>query len=140
MRISDWSSDVCSSVLVVGCGIDVPYPSRHRDLWRQVSEAGLLLSETPLGIRPSAWRFPARNRVIAALAHVVVVVESHAAGGSMHTVEEAERRTVPVMAVTGSVRNPAARGTNALVADGCQPVGGPSDVILALGQTGRAHV
>src|SRR3546814_13694392 len=70
MRISDWSSDVCSSDLgagappvgVVGCGIDVPYPSRHRDLWRRVGEAGLLLSETPLGIRPSAWRFPARNR------------------------------------------------------------------------------
>src|SRR3546814_17345221 len=65
---------------VVGCGIDVPYPSRHRDLWRQVSEAGLLLSETPLGIRPSAWRFPARNRVITALAPVVVCVESPAAG------------------------------------------------------------
>src|SRR3546814_21127809 len=96
MRISDWSSDVCSSDLgagappvgVVGCGIDVPYPSRPRDLWRQVSEAGLLLSETPLGIRPSAWRFPARPRVIAALAPVVVVDGSHPPGGPTHADRE----------------------------------------------------
>src|SRR3546814_20636726 len=119
MRISDWSSDVCSSDLgagappvgVVGCGIDVPYPSRHRDLWRQVSEAGLLLSETPLGIRPSAWRFPARNRVIEALAPVVVVVESPAAGRAMHPVEAAERRSGPGLGWPGTAGNLGEPGT-----------------------------
>jgi len=118
---------------VVGSGVDVVYPSRHRDLWAQVRQHGLLLSECPLGARPTAWRFPARNRIIAALADVVVVVESHAAGGSMHTVREAADRSVQVMAVPGSVRNPAAAGTNLLLAEGCAPARDATDVLVALG-------
>jgi DNA processing protein len=120
---------------VVGSGLDVVYPSRHRDLWDQVCEVGLLLGEAPLGTRPSAWRFPARNRVIAALADCVVVVESHAAGGSLHTVTEAERRDIPVLAVPGSIRCRAAAGTNQLIADGCHPVRDAQDVLVALGLT-----
>ncbi|MEX2292863.1 MAG: DNA-processing protein DprA [Acidimicrobiales bacterium] len=124
---------------VVGSGLDVVYPARHRDLWSAVSAAGVLLSETPLGVRPSAWRFPARNRIIAALADVVVVVESHAAGGSLHTVTEAERRDVPVLAVPGSVRSPSAAGTNQLLADGCHPARDADDVLVALGLTPAAR-
>ena len=123
---------------VVGSGLDVPYPSRHRDLWAAVAGSGVLLSEAPLGLRPAAWRFPARNRLIAALAHVVVVVESHAVGGSLHTVHEAIQRDVEVMAVPGSVRNPAAAGTNQLLAEGATPVRDVEDVLMALGlQRGR---
>ena len=118
---------------VVGSGLDVVYPSRHRELWEAVARRGLLLSEAPLGARPTGWRFPARNRVIAALAEVVVVAESHARGGSMHTVEEAQRREIPVMAVPGSVRSPASRGVNELIADGCHPVCDTADVLVALG-------
>ena len=76
------------------------------------SPEGLLLSEAPIGSRPDRWRFPARNRIIAALSDVVVVVESRAVGGSLHTAEEAIERDIPVMAVPGSVRNPAAAGIN----------------------------
>ena len=50
---------------VVGSGVDVVYPKRHRDLWGEVAEAGALVSEAPLGGRPEPWRFPARNRLIA---------------------------------------------------------------------------
>jgi DNA processing protein len=120
---------------VVGSGLDVVYPARHQDLWERVAHHGLLLSEAPLGERPAAWRFPARNRVIAALADCVVVVESHAAGGSLHTVAEAERRDIPVLAVPGSVRSPAAAGTNQLIAEGCHPVRDAQDVAVALGLT-----
>lgn len=120
---------------VVGSGLDVVYPSRHRDLWEWVGEAGVLLSEAPLGVRPVGWRFPARNRIIAALADVVVVVESHAAGGSMHTVHEAIDRDRTVMAVPGSVRNASSAGTNQLLADGCPPVRDATDVLVALGLT-----
>ena len=120
---------------VVGSGLDVVYPSRHRDLWEWVGAHGVLLSEAPLGVRPSAWRFPARNRMIAALADVVVVVESHAAGGSMHTVREALDRDRTVMAVPGSVRNASSAGTNQLLADGCPPVRDATDVLVALGLT-----
>jgi DNA processing protein len=118
---------------VVGCGLDVVYPARHRDLWARVADEGLLLSESPLGVRPAGWRFPARNRIIAALAELVVVVESHAAGGSMHTVREAADRGIEVMVVPGSVRSPAAAGTNQLLSEGCAPVRDAADVMVALG-------
>lgn len=122
-------------IAVVGSGLDVVYPARHRELWAAVAEHGLLLSEAPLGARPAAWRFPARNRIIAALADVLVVVESHAAGGSLHTVTEAIRRDRPLLAVPGSVRSAASAGTNQLLADGAHPARDATDVLVALGLT-----
>lgn len=127
---------VAAPVGVVGSGLDVVYPARHRALWAAVAATGSLCSEAPLGVRPAAWRFPARNRVLAALADVVVVVESHAAGGSLHTVDEALARDVPVLVAPGSVRNPAAAGTNRLLAEGCHPVRDTTDVLVALGLSG----
>jgi DNA processing protein len=118
---------------VVGCGLDVVYPRTNAALWRRVAQDGVLLSEVPLGGAPVAWRFPARNRLIAALADVVVVVESHAHGGSLSTVAEAARRDRPVLAVPGPIRSPASAGANRLLADGCAPVCGVEDVLVALG-------
>ncbi len=127
------AADAAPVVGVVGSGLDVVYPRGNRDLWDAVSAAGTLLSEAPLGAEPEGWRFPARNRLLAALADVVVVVESKRAGGSLHTVEEAIRREVTVMAVPGSVRNPAAEGTNLLLSEGCAPACSTDDVLVALG-------
>lgn len=118
---------------VVGSGLDVIYPKGNADLWEKVAGAGALITEAPLGAEPEAWRFPARNRLLAALADVVVVVESKEAGGSMHTVEQAIRRGVTVMAVPGSVRNPAAAGANRLISEGCPPACSLDDVLTALG-------
>lgn len=120
-------------VAVVGSGLDVVYPPAHRSLWEEVAGAGLLLSEAPLGARPEPWRFPVRNRVIAALAEVVVVVESAEKGGSRHTVEAAMARDRQVMAVPGSVRSPVSAYPNGLLADGCHPVRDTVDVLVALG-------
>ncbi|MDZ7733783.1 MAG: DNA-processing protein DprA [Acidimicrobiia bacterium] len=106
-------------VAVVATGLDVVYPRRNGPLWRRVASRGVLLSEYPLGVPPLPWRFPARNRLVAALADVVVVVESHARGGSLYTVDEAARRDRPVLAVPGSVHSPASRGALDLLADGC---------------------
>ncbi len=118
---------------VVGSGLDVPYPSGHRALWKAVAEKGLLLAEVPPGSVPLAHRFPQRNRVIATLAEIVVVVESRERGGSLLTVNEAERRGRSIMAVPGSPRNPVACGTNELLRDGCLPVHDVSDVLMELG-------
>ncbi len=120
-------------VAVVGSGLDVIYPRRHADLWAEVGRRGAVLSESPLGTPPEPWRFPVRNRVIAALAEVVVVVESHSRGGSHYTVDAAAERGRTVMAVPGSVRSPASAYTNALLADGCPPVRDATDVLVALG-------
>jgi DNA processing protein len=118
---------------VVGSGLDVVYPSYHRQLWADVAGSGLLLSEAPLGARPEAWRFPKRNRIIAALAQAVVVVESHAKGGSNHTVAAAIDRSIPVLAVPGPITSPASAGANRLIAEGCAPVTDVDDVLVAIG-------
>ena len=125
-------------VAVVATGLDVVYPRANAVLWDEVAACGVVLSEATLGVGPSKWRFPARNRIIAALADVVVVVESHARGGSLHTVDEAVRRGRPVLAVPGPIRSAASAGTNRLLADGCAPVCGVDDVLVALGLAGRA--
>ncbi|HUQ64084.1 MAG TPA: DNA-processing protein DprA [Acidimicrobiales bacterium] len=118
---------------VVGSGLDVVYPRRNAALWSEVGTVGVLLSEAPLGTAPESWRFPVRNRVIAALAEVVVVVESHSKGGSLHTVDAAGARGRPIMAVPGNVRSSASAFTNSLLADGCAPARDALDVFVALG-------
>jgi len=120
-------------VAVVGGGPDVVYPRRHLHLWSRIAARGVIFTEAGVGARPEPWRFPARNRLIAAVSDLVVVVESRSAGGSMITVEQAIRRGISVMAVPGSIRNQAADGTNQLIADGCQPVRNADDILMALG-------
>jgi DNA processing protein len=127
------ASHTTAPIAIVGSGLDVIYPKRHAVLWREIERRGVVLSEAPLGAPPERWRFPARNRLIAALADIVVVVESREQGGSMHTVNEAERRARPVYAVPGPVRSAASTGTNRLLRDGAQTACDVSDVLVGLG-------
>lgn len=122
---------------VVATGLDIVYPRRHADLWEAVATDGVLVSEAPLGTRGERWRFPARNRLIAALASAVVVVESNLTGGSMLTVESAIERQTDVLAVPGPVRAPASAGPNQLLVDGCGLVRDATDVLVALGSAGH---
>lgn len=126
-------ADCAPPIAVVGSGLDIPYPSRNRSLWEAVSRVGVVFSEYPLGVRPAAWRFPARNRLIAALADVVVVVESHDRGGALLTVDEAIVRGRDVMAVPGPVRAKASAGANKLLAEGRGVVRSADDVLDSLG-------
>lgn len=120
-------------VAVAGTGLDVIYPRRHAALWREVARRGLIWSEYPLGTPAVAWHFPARNRLIAALADVVVVVESHRTGGALLTANEAMLRGRPVMAVPGPVRSPASEGCNHLLAESpAAVVRDATDVLVAL--------
>ena len=119
-------------VAVVGTGADVPYPRENRMLWDRVARSGAVLSEAALGTPARPRVFPARNRIIAALSDVVVVVESHRGGGSLYTAEAAARRAIPVCAVPGSVLSRASTGTNGLLVDGCVPVRDAADVLTAV--------
>jgi DNA processing protein len=118
---------------VAASGLDMPYPRRHADLWRRVADAGAVISEAAPRQPAQSWRFPARNRLIAALAAAVVVVESHAAGGSMLTVAAAAERGVEVLAVPGPVSSACSEGTNQLLHEGLAPVRHAGDVLAALG-------
>jgi DNA processing protein len=102
-------------IAVVGTGLDVVYPRSAQQLWERVAQGGLLLSERPLGSPPLPMAFPARNRIIAQLAQVLVVVESRAKGGSLITAERAFDRGRPVLAVPGSPLIEQSAGTNALL-------------------------
>jgi DNA processing protein len=125
---------------VVGTGLDIVYPTRNRGLWEAVGAAGYLCSEAPLGTPPARWRFPSRNRIIAALAHVVVVVESHRSGGALLTAEAADALGRRVLAVPGSIRSPASEGANQLLAATAHPCTGLADVLAALGLEGAPPV
>ena len=117
-------------------GLDVEYPRRHVALYRARPRSRL--GPRRDGVRDPAVpkRFPVRNRIIAALADVVVVVEATLRGGARITAEYGAQYGRPVFAVPGSRRNASAEGTNALLADGAEvPLVDWSDVVLALGLT-----
>ncbi len=121
------------TVGVAASGPDVPYPRRHTRLWADVTDVGAVLSENLPGRPAQAWRFPTRNRIIAGLASLVVVVESHRCGGSLITAGAAIERGVEVRVVPGPVHSPASEGSNQLLYDGPGPVRHAQDVLDALG-------
>ena len=120
---------------VVATGLDVTYPRSHHSLYAAVRKQGLVMSEHPHGVGPRPERFPVRNRIIAALADVVVVVEAASRGGALSTAAAATALGRPVFAQPGSTRNPVAAGCNSLIADGALPLLDASDVVIALGMT-----
>ena len=131
--------DGAAPVAVVASGCDTVYPPEHARIWGEIAGCGLIVSEAPPGASPTARMFPQRNRILAGLSEVIVVVESRVRGGSMITVREAIKRGIPVMAVPGAPMSPASEGTNLLLAEGCAPVTDAGDVLMALGlDTSRA--
>jgi DNA processing protein len=121
---------------VVATGLDVVYPRRHRVLFDRVRASGLIMSELAYGAQPRQYAFPVRNRIIAGLAQVTVVVEATLKGGARITAEHAMDYGRTVMAYPGSRRNPASAGTNQLIYDGATVVLDPTDVLVELGFSG----
>lgn len=120
------------TVAVLGCGADAAYPAAHRSLWRRISESGLVLSELPPGASPWRWSFPARNRIMAALAGMTVVVEAARRSGSLITADLAADLGRDLGAVPGPVTSRASAGPNALLAGGACLVRGAQDVLDAM--------
>lgn len=121
-------------VAVLGSGIDVMYPREHADLARRLLEGGgAVISESPPGTPPEAWRFPPRNRIISGLSAAVVVVEATVKGGALITAEAALRHGRQVFAVPGDIGRASSAGCNLLIRDGAFPVHDPDDLIESLG-------
>jgi len=121
---------------VWGSGPDRVYPREHAQLAQEIAEHGCLLTEYPPGSPPLAHHFPERNRLIAGLAQVVVVVEADERSGALITARLALDEGRDVMAVPGSVFSRLSTGPNGLIRAGAAPVLGASDVLQALGVTG----
>jgi DNA processing protein len=120
------------TVAVLAGGADVPYPSSKRSLYRRILERGCVVSEMPPGATPFRWCFPARNRTIAALGRMTVVVEAAERSGSLITAEVAADLGRDVGAIPGPITSWRAKGTNALLHDGALLVRGAEDVLDAV--------
>jgi DNA processing protein len=103
------------TIAVLGCGIDRDYPAAHAELARRIAEAGGVVSEYEPGIEPAPWRFPARNRIIAALSDAVVIVEARNHSGALITVDLAMEIGRPIYAVPGEITSLLSEGTNDLI-------------------------
>jgi len=117
------------TVAVLGTGVDRIYPARHRALAEQLAEHGTLVSEWPLGTQAKAAHFPQRNRLIAGLAHGVLVVEAAAQSGSLITAHLANDMGRDVYAIPGSIHSALSRGCHRLIKEGARLVESVADVL-----------
>jgi DNA processing protein len=121
------------TVAVLGCGIDRDYPRSHAELARRIVASGAVVSEYPPGVEPAPWRFPARNRIIAALSLATVVVEARERSGALITADFALELGREVFAVPGEITSGLSAGTNDLLRQGAAPLTAVRDVLEALG-------
>jgi DNA processing protein len=106
------------TVAVLGCGIDIAYPARNKDLKRQIEARGTVVTEYESGTPGYATNFPERNRIIAALSYGVLIVEGGFKSGALITARRAIDANRLVFAIPGSIRNPLAQGPNELIRAG----------------------
>jgi DNA processing protein len=117
------------TLAVLGSGADVVYPASERRLYCDIVSSGAVISEVPPGRRPKRGAFPKRNRIMAALGAMTVVVEAAQPSGSLITARRALELGRQVGAVPGPVTSSVSEGTNGLIVDGAPAIRGPQDVL-----------
>lgn len=121
------------TLAVLGCGLDHDYPVAHGDLRQALAERGGLLTEHPPGVEPRRHHFPRRNRIVAALSAVVVVIEAAERSGALITARLALELGRDVLAVPGSVFRSGQAGCHRLIQQGAGLCTGADDVLEVLG-------
>ena len=118
-----------ATIAVVGTGLDIVYPARHRDLAHKIAERGLIISEFPLGTPSKAQNFPRRNRLISGLSLGCLVVEANINSGSLITARLATEQGREVFAIPGSIHSPVAKGCHLLIKQGAKLVESTQDIL-----------
>lgn len=121
------------TIAVLGSGVDVVYPPESTELYDKICETGLVISEYPPGTPPFSRHFPERNRLIAALAEVTIVVEATQRSGVWHTVKFAQELGREVMAVPGNITSAQSMLPNLLISEGARPVLSAQDIMEEMG-------
>ena len=125
---------------VLAGGLFNPYPAGNLELFDQIGQRGLLLSEMAPDAKPTRWRFLQRNRLIAALGGAVIVTEAGYRSGSINTVNHALELDRPVFAVPGPVNSPNSAGCNRLISEGkAQIITDLDDLEVQLGLRKEPH-
>lgn len=119
----------CRTIAVLGCGVDIIYPSSNREIYDKIQDNGCIVSEFPLGTQPLPYNFPQRNRIISGLSLGVVVIEATEKSGSLITAHHAMEQGKDVFAVPGNINSIFSRGTNLLIKDGAKLVMTIEDII-----------
>ena len=114
---------------VLGCGVDICYPKENIELYEQIQHNGGLISEFPPGTPPRPWRFPVRNRLIAALSDGILIVEARRKSGSLITAERGLEMGREIFAVPGRINDPLSEGCNLLIRDGARLVMSHEDIL-----------
>ena len=128
-----------ATIAVVGTGLDIVYPARHRDLAHKIAERGLIISEFPLGTPSKAQNFPRRNRLISGLSLGCLVVEANIDSGSLITARLATEQGREVFAIPGSIHSPVAKGCHQLIKQGAKLVENTQDILEEIKNLLPAH-
>lgn len=121
------------TIAVLGCGVDICYPPENRELMERIAKNGCIISEFAPGMPAVPGNFPSRNRIIAGLSKMVVVVEAGKKSGTLITADMALDYGRDVYVVPGNVTSALSKGTNALIKQGCPIITEGSDILIALG-------
>ncbi|MBW8308672.1 MAG: DNA-processing protein DprA [Candidatus Paracaedibacteraceae bacterium] len=120
------------TVAVVAGGVDIIYPPEHEELYHNIQQNGCIISEMPIGMKPSSTHFPRRNRIISGLSDGVIVVEAAMKSGSLITAKYALEQSREVFAVPGTPQDPRCHGSNHLLKQGAHLVQTVEDIIRVL--------
>ncbi|MBR90548.1 MAG: DNA-protecting protein DprA [Verrucomicrobiales bacterium] len=117
------------TIVILGTGLDIVYPSENADLFKRISSHGAVITQFPFGRRGDKQSFPIRNRIVAGMARATVVVEANRASGALITANFAAEYGRAVFAIPGRIDNPRSTGCHDLIRDGAQLCAGPEHVL-----------
>ena len=117
------------TIAVLGCGVDVIYPRENENIYNEIEQTGVIVSEYPIGTQPLPGYFPARNRIISGMSNGVLVIEAAEKSGTLITIEYAQSQGREVLAVPGNITSEKSKTPNKLIRDGSAVVLSYRDVL-----------
>lgn len=118
------------TIAIVGCGLDICYPSEHRELMEMIKDKGAVISEYSPGVRPEAMNFPRRNLLISAWANKILVIEASDKSGSLITASYGKKYGRDIYAVPDNIYKKESSGSNMLILNGAKPYLSPQQLLI----------